>query len=229
MIAVPSQAPPPGRERAAPALPSPCSPPAPAQSPGADDLCHRAGPFPVRVGQRDEPADRLRVRSRMPEESRARRVRDEVVDQGPPRPLPDNTAGIAIWHDARKPRRRTDLIRKSPWVRDPTRNLSQLSHGPTGQYWTMASMPDTGQGVEGLASSPSDRRCARLTYLHLMSDASAPPALRHQGAAVSRIELTLAAPFPCPAAVSWPVPGQYLRYFPDRLHDRGTFGARACR
>jgi hypothetical protein len=38
-------------------------------------------------------------------EGRARRVPNERVDRGLRRPLPDKTAGIAIWLDAREPRR----------------------------------------------------------------------------------------------------------------------------
>ena len=47
-----------------------------------------------------------------------------MVDQGPRRPRPDNTAGIAIWLDVGKPRRRGDLTRKrSRVVADPGRRL----------------------------------------------------------------------------------------------------------
>jgi hypothetical protein len=36
-----------------------------------------------------------------------------------------------------------------------TRDLSQLSHGLTGQYRTMASMPDTGQDADLLIRIPA--------------------------------------------------------------------------
>jgi len=42
-------------------------------------------------------------------EGRARCVPDEVVDRGLPRPLPDNTTGIATCLDARRPGPRGDL------------------------------------------------------------------------------------------------------------------------
>jgi hypothetical protein len=43
---------------------------------------------------------------------RALRVPDEVVGRGLPRSIPDNTAGIATWIDAREPNREGDLTRK---------------------------------------------------------------------------------------------------------------------
>ena len=40
------------------------------------------------------------------------------------------------------------LSRRGHWFSDPTRNLSQLSHGLTGRYRTMTSLPDTGQDAD---------------------------------------------------------------------------------
>ena len=48
-------------------------------------------------------------RSGLRSRERARRVPDEVVDRELSRPLPDNTAGIATWLDAREPGRGGDL------------------------------------------------------------------------------------------------------------------------
>src|SRR5580704_9517824 len=45
-----------------------------------------------------------------------------MVDRGLRRPLPDNTAGMATWLDAREPSRGGDLTRK--------RSLVQIQYGP---------------------------------------------------------------------------------------------------
>jgi hypothetical protein len=53
---------------------------------------------------------------------RAPRVPDEVVGQGLSRSLPDNTAGIATWLDARELSRGGDLTRK--------RSAAKATQGP---------------------------------------------------------------------------------------------------
>ena len=69
---------------------------------------------------------------------RARRVPDEMVDPGLPRPLPDNTAGIAIWLDARKPRHRGNLTRKRSLEADGRHSTSPGRRAITGPLATVS-------------------------------------------------------------------------------------------
>jgi hypothetical protein len=71
-------------------------------------------------------------------EGRARRVPDEMVDPGLPWPLPDNTAGIAIWLDARKPRHRGNLTRKRSLEADGRRSTSPGRRAITGPLATVS-------------------------------------------------------------------------------------------
>ena len=56
------------------------------------------------------------------DEVRARNVPDEMVSRGLSRSLPDNTASIATWLDAREPSREGDLTRKRSRVVADTRS-----------------------------------------------------------------------------------------------------------
>ena len=58
-------------------------------------------------------------------------VPDKVVDRGLPRPLPDNTASIATWLDAREPAWRGDLTRNRS---DPTADLVLRGGACFGNY-----------------------------------------------------------------------------------------------
>jgi hypothetical protein len=82
------------------------------------------------------------------EEARARCMPDEAVAREVSRPLLDNTAGTTTWFDAGEPGCGGDLTRKRSVVPRSHWDLSQLYHGLTGRYRTIASMPDTRQDAD---------------------------------------------------------------------------------
>lgn len=63
------------------------------------------------------------------DDGRARRVSDEVVDQGLRRPLLDNAAGNVAWLNTRKPVRQGGPLISPAWLQPWVVLLGQSMHG----------------------------------------------------------------------------------------------------